>query len=237
MDNPIFKNPTHKIMTDKKDIPQVEENDTVQNIAGIWEQYGKKAIIGLAVIVVVVGGYFGYKTLVSAPNEKKANEAIFQAEAYFRIDSLGLALNGDNINPGFLKVISKYGGTEAANMAHFYAGSCYLKLGDFNNAVKQLEAFSTKEPIVAARAKALTADALSESGKKEDAAKLYKDAGTLFDKDEANSPQYLFRAGYLYESMGKTKDAIEMYKLIKEKYPQFREYDVDKYLGRLGSAE
>jgi len=224
-------------MTDKNDIPQAEANDPVHKVTGIWEQYSKQIIIGLVAIVVIVGGYFGYKNLVSAPNEKKANEAIFQAEAYFRADSARLALEGDNINPGFLKVISKYGGTEAANMAHFYAGSCYLKLGDYNNAAKQLEAFSTKEPLIAARAKALMGDALSESGKKEEAAKLYKQAGTLFEKDDYNSPQYLFRAGYLYESMGKNQDAIEMYKLIKEKYPQFREYDIDKYLGRLGSIE
>ena len=224
-------------MTDKKDIPQAETNDPVQKVTGIWEQYSKQIIIGAVAIVVIVGGYFGYKNLVAAPNEKKANEAIFQAEAYFRADSLRLALEGDGLNAGFLKVISKYGSTAAGNMAHFYAGSCYLKLGDFSNAAKQLEAFSTKEPLIAARAKALTADALSESGKKEEAAKLYKEAGTLFEKDDYNSPQYLFRAGYLYESLGKNQDAIEMYKLIKEKYPQFREYDIDKYLGRLGSIE
>ncbi|MBS1566639.1 MAG: tetratricopeptide repeat protein, partial [Bacteroidetes bacterium] len=156
---------------------------------------------------------------------------------WFRLDSARLALEGDNMSPGFLKVISKYSGTEAANMAHFYAGSCYLKLNDFNNAIKQLESFSTKEPLVAARAKALRADALSETGKKEEAAKLYKDAGTTFDKDQENSPRYLFRAGLLFESIGKNQDAIDAYKLIKEKYPQFREYDVDKYLGRLGSIE
>lgn len=224
-------------MADKKNIVPVEDNDPIRTVTGIWEQYGQKALIGIAVIIVIVGGYFAYRTLVSEPNEKKANEAIFMAETYFRMDSVRLALDGDNVNPGFLKVISKYGGTDAANLAHFYAGSCYLKLGDFNNAAKQLEAFSTKEPIVAARAKALRADALSESGKKEEAAKLYKEAGTLFDKDEFNSPQYLFRAGFLYESMGKNQDAIEIYKLIKEKYPQFREYDIDKYLGRLGSVE
>ena len=83
----------------------------------------------------------------------------------------------------------------------------------------------------------MLADAYSESGKKEEAAKLYKEAGTLFEKDDFNSPQYLFRAGYLYESMGKNQEAIEMYKLIKEKYPQFKDYDIDKYLGRLGSVE
>ena len=57
------------------------------------------------------------------------------------MDSVKLALNGDNINSGFAKIISKYSGTKAANLAKFYAGSCYLKLGDFNNAVKYLKRF------------------------------------------------------------------------------------------------
>ena len=223
-------------MTDKNTV-QAEELEPTHRVIGIWEEHGQKILVGLVAIVVIIAGYFGYKTMISEPNEKKAADAVFQAESYFRMDSVKLALEGDNVNPGFLKVISKYGGTKAANLAHFYAGSCYLKLGDFNNAVKQLKEFSTSEPMVKARALSLQADALSESGKKEEAAKLYKEAGTLFEKDDFNSPQYLFRAGYLYESMGKNQDAIEIYKLIKEKYPQFREYDIDKFLGRLGSVE
>jgi predicted negative regulator of RcsB-dependent stress response len=189
------------------------------------------------VVVIVAIGIFGYKYFISDPNEKKASEAIRYAESYFREDSLKLALNGDNVNAGFLKVISKYSGTKAANLAHFYAGSCFIRLGDFKNAAKQLEAFSTSEPLVKARAKSLLADAYAEDGKKEEAAKLYKEAGTTFEKDDYYSPQYLFRAGYLYESMGKNSEAIEMYKMIKEKYPTYKEYDIDKYLGRLGSVE
>ena len=224
-------------MTDKKDIAQPEAPDPFHKVTGAWNRYGKQASIGLAAIIIVVGGYFGYKYFISEPNEKKAQEAIFPAEAWFRIDSVKLALEGDNMNPGFLKVISRYSGTRAANLAHFYAGSCYLKLGDYTNAAKQLSEFSSSELLVEARAKSLLADAYSESGKKEEAAKLYKEAGTLFEKDEYNSPQYLFRAGFLYESMGKNQEAIEMYKLIKEKYPMFKDYDIDKYLGRLGSVE
>ena len=51
------------------------------------------------------------------------------------------ALNGDGINWGFVKVIKEYSGTEAGNLAHFYAGDCYLRTGDFNNAVKHLKEF------------------------------------------------------------------------------------------------
>ena len=78
-------------------------------------------------------------------------------------------------------------------------------------------------------------DAYSELNKKEDAVAAYKKAGTTFDKDNIISPEYLFRAGYLYESMGRPKEAIEMYQLIKDKYPSSqRGFDIDRYLARLG---
>jgi len=224
-------------MTDKHQVPVTEEKDTVERVTGFWNQYSKQVLIGLAAIIVVGGGLFGYKYFISDPNEKKAVEAMRYAEAFFRQDSVKLALEGDNLNPGFLKIISKYSGTKAANNASYYAGSCYLTMGDFKNAIKHLESFTTSEPLVKARAKSLLADANAELGKKEEAVKLYKEAGSIFEKDEFYSPQYLFRAGYLLESMGKNQEAIEMYKLIKTKYPQYKEYDIDKYLGRLGNTE
>jgi len=224
-------------MTDKNNLPVTEEKDAVEKVAGFWYQYSKQILIALAAILIVGGGVFGYNYFISGPNEKKASEAMRYAEEYFRQDSVKMALEGDNLNPGFLKIISKYSGTKAANLANFYAGSCYLTMGDFKNAAKHLEDFSTGEPLVKARAKALLADADSELGKKDEAAKLYKEAGAIFEKDDFYSPQYLFRAGYLYESMGKTKEAIELYKMIKEKYPQYREYDIDKYLSRLGDTQ
>ena len=224
-------------MTDKHNPPVTEERDAVDKVSGFWYLYSKQILIAVAAIVVVAAGIVGYNYFISGPNEKKASEAMRYAEEFFRKDSVKLALEGDNLNPGFLKIISKYSGTKAANLAHFYAGSCYLTMGDFKNAAKHLEDFSTSEPLVKARAKALLADADSELGKKEEAVKLYKEAGSIFEKDDFYSPQYLFRAGYLYESMGKTKEAIEIYKSIKEKYPLYREYDIDKYLARLGDTE
>ncbi|MFT3934605.1 MAG: tetratricopeptide repeat protein [Chitinophagaceae bacterium] len=224
-------------MTDKINTPVTEERDAVEKVTGFWNKYSKQILIAVAAIVVVGGGIWGYNNFISGPNEKKATEAMRYAEAYFRKDSVKVALEGDAINAGFLKIISKYSGTKAANLAQFYAGSCYLTMGDYKNAAKYLEAFNTNEPLVKARAKALLADADSEMDKKEEAAKLYQEAGTVFEKDDYYSPQYLFRAAFLYESLGKTKEAIDVYKSIKEKYPQYREYDIDKYLGRLGVTE
>ena len=212
-----------------------DEKNPIAELQNVWDRYGKVASYVLLAIVVIVAGYFAYHNLVSEPNEKKATEAMFRAEQYYRLDSARLALNGDNINAGFLKVIARYGGTRAANLASFYAGSCYLKMGDYNNAVKYLKDFSTSVKQLQGRAYGLLADAYSELNKKEEAAEEYKKAGTYFEKDELFSPEYLFRSGYLYESMGKTQDAISMYKIIKDKYPASqRGADIDKYLARLG---
>jgi TolA-binding protein len=212
-----------------------EEKNPADQFQNAWERYGKKGSYVLLAVIVIVAGFLAYRNMISEPNEKKAMEAMFRAEEYYRQDSARLALNGDNINAGFIKVISKYGGTKAANLASFYAGSCYLKLGDYSNAVKYLKDFSTPVKQLQERSFGLLGDAYSEQNKKAEAAEQYKKAGTFFEKDELFSPEYLFRSGYLYESMGKTQDAIAMYQLIKEKYPSSqRGADIDKYLARLG---
>lgn len=215
-----------------------DEKNPIAELQNVWDRYGKQASYALLAIVVIVAGFFAYRNLVSEPNEKKATEAMFRAEQYYRLDSARLALNGDNINAGFLKVIARYGGTRAANLASFYAGSCYLKLGDYNNAIKYLKDFSTPVQQLQERDYGLLGDAYSELNRKEEAAEQYKKAGTFFEKDELLSPEYLFRSGYLYESMGKTQDAIAMYRLIKDKYPTSqRGADIDKYLARLGVVQ
>ena len=221
------------------------EHKPVEKTQEFWTKNSKPLSIGLLVIIILVGAYLAYNNFIKEPNEKKAEESVFRAEEYFRMDSLDKALNGDGISQGFLKVISKYGGTNAGNRAHFFAGSIYLKKGDFKNAIKHLEEFNTSVEQLEARKYGLLGDAHSElgfttnnNGEKEKAAEFYTKAASTFPKDDANSPEYLFRAGFLYESLGKNKEAIDAYKQIKEKYPQSQHgYDIDKYLGRLGEVE
>lgn len=210
-----------------------------------WSKYSRPLVIGLTVVVLAVAGYFIYRSMVTVPNERKAEEASFKAEEYYRMDSLDKALNGDGVNQGLLRVISRYGSSAAANRARLMAGSIYLRKGDYQNAIKHLEDFKTDIKQLDAKATALLGDAYSEKGAagnnnadKEKAAGLYKKAAGIFEKDEVSSGEYLFRAGFLYESMGKNKEAIDAYKQIKEKYPRSdRGIEIDKYLARLGVIE
>jgi len=190
----------------------------------------------LGVLIVVVGGYFIYQNYVVKPKEEKAADAIFKAEEYYRMDSVNLALNGDGQYPGFLSVINKYGSTDVGNMACFYAGSCYLKLNDYQNAVKYLKKFSTSAKQVQARAYKLMADAYADLGKNTDAFDYYKKAAHYFEEDEINSSEALFLAGYFADKVLKNpKEAIELYKELKTKFPRTqRGAQADTYLAQLG---
>ncbi|WP_298411366.1 tetratricopeptide repeat protein, partial [Hydrotalea sp.] len=140
----------------------------------------------------------------------------------------------DGFNKGVLFIIKNYDGTKSANLAKYYAGISYLKLGNFANAVKYLKEFKTDAPQIQMAAYGALADAETELGKNDDAIQAYKKAGSTFPKDAFSSSEYLFRAGLLSETLGKTKDAIELYKEIKSKYPQTdKGLQADKYIYRL----
>lgn len=219
---------------------QVTERDqdkvTVDRAKDFWGRYSKVILIASAAIILACGGYLAYKYLVKAPKEEKAVEAIFKAEEYYRMDSLKMALNGDGINAGFLKIINNYGGTKAGNLAKFYAGDIYLKLADYPNAVKYLKDFSTDAKQIQARAYKLLGDAYAEQGKNSDALDYYKKGAYHFEKDDGNSSEYLFMAAYFASRVMKNKEvAIDLFKELKEKYPRTEKgFEAEKYLAELG---
>jgi tetratricopeptide (TPR) repeat protein len=217
-------------MTEK----HVETNQAVARVQGFWERFQKPVLIVLAVIVIGGGGWYGYQKYILAPKEEKAADALFRAQQYFAMDSSNLVLNGDGQSRGVLYVISNYGSTKAGNLAHYYAGVSYLKLGDFNNAVKHLKDFSTDAKQIQVMAYGALGDAYSELNNKEEAISSYKKAAGTFDEDENNSAEYLFRAALLSETSGNTTQALELYKELKEKFPRTEKgVQADKYIYRL----
>ena len=222
-------------MAEKKNVTGSGNDEIIAKAQDFWTRYQKQITIALAVIVLAIGGWYGYKNFVQNPKTAKAVDAMYKAEEYYAMDSLQKALNGDGINAGFVKIIKDYGGTAAGNLARFYAANCYLRLGDFNNAVKQLKEYSTSQKQVQARAYKLLADAYSELGKNDEAIENYKKASKHFPEDFHNSAEYLFMAASLAERSGKTNEAIELYKEVKEKFPDtVAEREAEKYLAKLG---
>jgi tetratricopeptide (TPR) repeat protein len=224
-------------MADKKIVQDKEGNDVViAHAKDFWTRYNKPIMIVSVLLILGIGGWYGYKQFIKEPKEKKAADAMFRAEEYYRTDSISLALNGDGQYDGFLRVIDKYGSTKAGNLAHFYAGEIYLRMGDNENAIKHLKKFETSSKPVQARAYKLLADAYADQGKNSDALSNYKKAARHFEEDEANSAEYLFYAAYFADRVVKDqKEAIALYKEIKEKFPRSQQaFDADSYLAQLG---
>ncbi|MFT3751247.1 MAG: tetratricopeptide repeat protein [Agriterribacter sp.] len=206
---------------------------------GFWEKNNKSILVALGAVILLTGGYFVYKYWFKMPENQKAVEAIAKAQQYFATDSLQKALNGDGQSSGFLKVISKYGSTPSGNLAKLYAGQTYLQLGDYNNAIKYLNDFNANGSAqTQAFVYGLLGDAYSELKKNDEAIDNYKKAAITFDKNAALSSEYLYRAASLYEVMGKNKEAMELFKELKDKFPKTeRGFTADKYLGKLGATE
>ncbi len=211
----------------------------VEEALGKTEQFIEKnqKLISIVVgaIIVIVLGYFGFKKFYVEPLETEAQSQMFMAEKYFELDSLNLALNGDGNYLGFLDIIDDYGMTKASDLSHYYAGICYLKKGDFENAVDYLESFSADDNAVAPMAKGAIGDAYVEMSDLNKAKKYYLEAAEMVLND-FSTPAFLMRAGLTSEEMGEYQEAKNLYERIKKEYPVSSEgRTIDKHLGRVNT--
>ena len=169
--------------------------------------------IGIASLVLLV--FLGFSYLMKNKNTE-AQEEMFQAVYYFESDSIGLALNGDGNNYGFLDIISLYSGTDAANLSNFYVGVIYLRLKDFNNSIRYLNDFTSNDFLLQARAYALIGDAHMELDDFEKASNYFKKAA-LHNSNKDFSPYYLNKYALALELKGDLKEAINAHgKIINE---------------------
>ncbi|MEI8201791.1 MAG: tetratricopeptide repeat protein [Bacteroidota bacterium] len=196
------------------------------------EKNQKIIMIVIGAIVVIVLGYIGYKKLYIGPKEKEAQGQMFMAQKYFEMDSLNLALNGDGNYLGFLSIIDDYGITKSGNLSHYYAGICYLKKGEFENAIEQLKKFDSDDEFLTSLSYGGIGDAYTELGDNDNALKYYLKAAQNKEND-FTSAQFYLKAGFIYEDMKQFDKAIEQYEKIKKDF--FRSYearDIDKYIER-----
>jgi tetratricopeptide (TPR) repeat protein len=194
------------------------------------EENKKSLSIIVAAIILVVGGYLLYSRVMLAPKEKEAQTQIFRAEQYFEQDSFRLALDGDGDALGFIDVIDDYGMTNTANLAQYYAGICYLQLGEFENAIEHLKKFDSNDKLVSVIALGAIGDAYVELGDIDKAVSFFEKAGNK-SKNDFTSAVYLKKAGIAYEALQNYKKAVIAYEKIKRLYPNSEEArDIDKFI-------
>jgi tetratricopeptide (TPR) repeat protein len=221
-------------MSKKKETSKGIENveQTLTNTEQFLEENYKPLLYGLAVVVAVIG-IFWLLRVYSTRQNNEAQSQMFMAEQYFGQDSLRLALYGDGNNLGFLDLADQYKHTKAGKLANFYAGTCFMHLGEFEQAIDYLKRYSLNDELLAPEAKALLGDASVELGDTDTGIDLYLEAAEMAD-NSFHTPIYLMKAGMLYESDGRYKEALELYEQIQDKYPESSEgRSIDKYIARV----
>jgi len=219
-----------------------KKDRTEDNILAVEEALSKTEVfieknqkiltIIIGAIIVVVLAFFGFKRLYIAPKEAEAQSQMFMAEKYFEKDSVNLALFGDGNYLGFLDIIDDYKMTKSANLSKYYAGICYLKLGNWEEAISYLKKFKKKDEMVSAMAIGAIGDAYMEMSDPDKAAGYYMKAAN--DRtNEFTTPLFLMKAGITYEQMGEWDKALKAYERIKNEYDKsFEGRGVVKYLIR-----
>jgi tetratricopeptide (TPR) repeat protein len=211
-------------------ISSVEE--TLTKTEQLLEENYKTLLIGLVVIVILVGlGWLG-KLYLNKRNDE-AQSQMYQAEKYFEMDSLKLALNGDGNYLGFLDIAKDYKFTNSGNLAKYSAGICYLHLGDYNEAIEFLTKYSKKDKVIGSLAIGATGDAYVELGNIEKGISNYLEAAD-YAKNSFNTPLFLMKAAELYELTGKFPEALKLYERIEDQYPESTEGStIEKYIARV----
>ena len=194
-------------------------------------------LLGLTVLAALV---FGYRSLVSGPRVEKAAEMISEAQYRFEAETpdYELALNGDANGAGFLDVVRQYGSTPAGNLAKHYAGICYLRLGDLDNAAEYLAKYSPvgglPGSILNAQNLGLQGDVAVERGDYAAAVKFYEKAVKASDNN-LTAPMYLRKAGMAETAQGNAAAAAALFQRIIDDYPS--SYDAREAEKLLGAAQ
>ena len=204
--------------------------------------YKKPLIIGFVALIAIVLAWFGGHRWLSN-REDAAQAQLALGEQYFATGQYDLALKGDTANTGkdafkgYEAISKEYSFTDAANVAHLYAGTCYYRQGNAKKAIEHLEAFSPKDDTtISANGIATLANSYAADGQLDKAVDTHKKAAKHAG-NAALSPLYLMQAAQILESQNKKEDAHNIYLDIKEKYPTSQYCNVNENNGVVIGAE
>jgi tetratricopeptide (TPR) repeat protein len=194
---------------------------------------------GLALVIAV---FCFFKLYYLPEQEKEAVNEIFWAENLFAQDSFNLALkgglmvmsaDGQKQMKGFELIADEYSITNTGSLANYYAGVCYLRLGQFERAIEFLGKYNGSDDVIAPIAVGAIGDCYMELNRIDDAVKYYSKAANK-SKNNFTGPLYLKKAGLANELKGDFSGALNVYERIQKEFPKSSEaQDIDKYIAKV----
>lgn len=218
---------------------ELRQDQMVTFYARAWNFVDKNrtlvwGVVGaLVLLVALLIGYVFYQQA----QEAEAQEALAVPIRLYEQESYRQALDGPDGQMGFLAIADEYGGTDAGNLARFYAADALYNLGEYDQALEYFQAFDKDNTYLGASALAGEAAIYENQEDFARAGQLYEQAAAQF-KSELSSPRYLLSAGRAYEEAGDYAAAQAAYETLKEDYPTApAAQNVDAYLARVAALE
>ncbi|MDP5093283.1 MAG: tetratricopeptide repeat protein [Polaribacter sp.] len=210
------------------------------------EKNSKPLMIILISLVVIFLGYLGYNKFIEEPKEAEAADELAFPRKYFDeaavagagVDSLlNLGLEGADGKYGFVDIAESYSGTNAGNLANYYAGVSYLQLKQYDKAIEFLSKFKSDDEMLGPISLGAIGDAFSDINQPKDALEYYEKAANKKD-NEFTTPLYLFKAGQTAMNLKEFKKAEDFFARIKENYSKSDQgRDIEKFINAAKYAE
>ena len=201
-----------------------------------WLERHQTLILAVVGGLVAIGlGVFLYREFIVKPQQAEASEYMWQAQQLFARDSFEVALLGrpDGSVLGFETIAADYRGTPAGNLADYYAGICYLQLGQYDAAIEALGSSDEDGTLLPATKAGALGDAYAQRGDIAEARSRYEQALSEAGDNSLLAPYYLKKLALLDERDGEPAAANERYRRIKSEFPTSNEAsDIDKFILR-----
>jgi TolA-binding protein len=223
-------NDTNEVDVNAKDSTTAEVFSALDESASRTEEWVARnqkyifSIVGAIAFLTVA--YLTYDKFVLEPKEEEAAEEMFTAQKNFQAavdatnaqDSLfNLALNGAESKYGFLQIIDKYSGTEAANLAYYFAGISFLNTEKYTEAIAHLDQFTSEDVVMSTLATGAIGDAFAQKNQLKEALEYYTRASQM-NANEMTTPRFLLKAGQTAYMLDQKAEALKFFTELKEKY-------------------
>ena len=244
------KNKKEEQQVDQLDSTTAEVFNTLDETASKSEQWieknSKPLFYTLVGIVVLFLAYLGYNKYIVEPNELDASNELAFPRKYFNeaetagtgIDSLlNLGLEGADGKYGFIDIADKFSGTNAGNLANYYAGLSYLKMKNYEKGIEYLEKFKSDDELLGPVALGAIGDAFSDIDQQDEALEYYEKAANKKD-NEFTTPLFLYKAAHTAMLLKKYDKAESLFTKIKDNYSKSDQgRDIEKFINAAKYAQ
>lgn len=217
----------------KKQSQEARSTEGLTKTEQFFDKNKKFILLGAGGVIVIILSIVMYRNFVVKPHIEESHDAYWPAfYAWQSNDSTDVAFTGNDEFIGMEEIADEYAGTTAGNIASYAMGIHKMEEGDFEGALSYLEDTDFDDVIVGTLVIGLIGDCYVEMGDFETAASKFEEAATR-EPNDFTTPMFYKKAGMVFEELDQMEDAVRVYQIIKDEYPESTEgQDIDKYIVR-----